>query len=333
MKRRLPLAVLYLLFIPSANAHPFAPGYLELTSSGPQRWQAVFRKPKVGRDSAVRPTWPDHCRATAMPADDDEQRWWLACTERFEAIGVEGFVSGAEEVLVRVVTSSTSVAELYRLTDRRPRIERPTPSIRSTEPKSWPAIGAYFRMGVEHILLGYDHLAFILLLVLWVPSARSAVMHLTLFTLAHSVTLALAALGVVVVAPAPTEAVIALSIAFAAREVARSAVPNARSAVPNARRSAGLSFGFGLLHGLGLAGALTDVGLPPGRQPEALLGFNLGVEGGQLIVVAAILVLTGLLRMNAPKRWLTFRITAAYAVGAFAMYWTGTRIMELSSGA
>ena len=154
-------------------------------------------------------------------------------------------------------------------------------------PTSWLVASTYLRLGVEHILLGFDHLLFVLGLLLLSRSLGALVRTVTAFTAAHSVTLALAALGVLHVAQAPAEAAIALSIVFVAREIAAG---DARFPTLAARRPWVVAALFGLIHGLGFAGALAAIGLPAGEVPLALAAFNAGVELGQLGFVVAVLV-------------------------------------------
>ena len=137
---------------------------------------------------------------------------------------------------------------------------------------------AYFRLGVEHILTGYDHILFLFALILRGGRLRSLLGIVTAFTIAHSVTLALAVLGVVVVPSRIVEPVIALSIAYVALEnIFRKRATSYRWAV---------SFVFGLVHGFGFAGALLELGLPPSGLIGSLVFFNLGVEAGQAMIVA-----------------------------------------------
>ncbi len=150
----------------------------------------------------------------------------------------------------------------------------------------WSVAGTYLSLGVEHILLGIDHLLFVLALLLITRGTWRLVKTVTAFTVAHSITLALATLGFVHVPQAPVEAVIALSIVFVAAEIVR--VRNGRDGIA-ARAPWIVAFTFGLLHGFGFAGALARVGLPEGHIPLALLFFNVGVEVGQLLFIAAVL--------------------------------------------
>ena len=178
-------------------------------------------------------------------------------------------------------------------------------------------------MGVKHILLGIDHLLFVLGLVLIVRSTPRLVKTITAFTLSHSITLALATLGFVHVPQAPVEAVIALSILFLASELARR---NRGESGLTARRPWLVAFSFGLLHGFGFAGALSEVGLPETDIPLALLLFNLGVEAGQLLFVAAVLALLwcGRRLATSAPRWL--QDAPAYAVGSLAAFWLIERV-------
>lgn len=180
----------------------------------------------------------------------------------------------------------------------------------------------YLALGVEHILMGADHLAFVLGLLLLVRGVIPLVKAITAFSVAHSLTLALATLGLVELPPAPVEAAIALSIAFLASEI----VDGRQGKFSLSHRSPWLvAFGFGLLHGLGFAGALREMGLPTPEIPIALLFFNLGVEFGQLIFVAAILLLGAAARpafspyLARTPAW--SGAVPAYSLGTIAMYW------------
>jgi hydrogenase/urease accessory protein HupE len=181
----------------------------------------------------------------------------------------------------------------------------------------------YLGLGIEHILLGIDHLLFVLGLLLIVRGAWMLIKTITAFTLAHSITLALATLGLVRVPAPPVDAAIALSIAFLAAEIV-----HARRGRPGlaARKPWLVAFAFGLLHGLGFAGALTQLGLPPGEVPAALLFFNLGVEIGQLLFVALVLALGWALRQLQVSwpRWAA--PLPAYAIGTLAAFWLIERV-------
>lgn len=176
----------------------------------------------------------------------------------------------------------------------------------------------YMLLGIEHILTGWDHLAFVLTLCL-IASAWRLVRLVSAFTAGHSLTLALAVLGVVRVPVAPTEACIALSIAFIARQAAHG--------IPATRHDAALVFGFGLLHGLGFATALTESGIGASEFLLGLVGFNLGVEVGQLLFVALVIGIAGFGRLVSPPHRRVFAAATAYSVGILGVFWTLQRML------
>jgi hydrogenase/urease accessory protein HupE len=181
---------------------------------------------------------------------------------------------------------------------------------------AWQVAGDYTALGVDHILSGYDHLTFVLALLLIVSGARRLLVTVTSFTLAHSITLAAATLGVMWVPGPPIEATISLSILFLASELVK--VNRGQSSL-TARYPWIVAFTFGLLHGFGFAGALNDIGLPQNEIALALLMFNVGVELGQLMFIAAILVLLMALR-KVRSEW------PAWGIGGIAAFWFIDRV-------
>lgn len=186
----------------------------------------------------------------------------------------------------------------------------------------WPVLTDYGWLGIEHILLGFDHLCFVLALTLLVQGRRRLIATITAFTVAHSLTLGLTTLGLLDVPIAPVEAMIALSIVLVCVECLRPGDSLTR------RAPWLVAFTFGLLHGFGFASALLEVGLPRARLPSALLGFNLGVEIGQLFVV---LLFSGLGALGSRSRWLRDRVPQGliYAMGALAAYWSIERTLAV----
>ena len=178
-------------------------------------------------------------------------------------------------------------------------------------------------LGVDHILSGFDHLTFVLALLLIVSGWRRLLVTVTSFTLAHSITLAAATLGLMWVPGPPVEATIALSILFLASELVK--VNRGESSL-TARYPWVVAFRFGLLHGFGFAGALIEVGLPQNEIPLALLMFNVGVELGQLLFVAAILLLITLLRKVRADWPAWARQLPAYGIGSIAAFWFIERV-------
>jgi hydrogenase/urease accessory protein HupE len=186
--------------------------------------------------------------------------------------------------------------------------------------------GAYLSHGIEHILFGFDHLLFVLGLILIVRNTRMLLLTVTGFTVAHSITLSLATLGIVHVPGPPVEACIALSILLLASEILRRqrGEPSLTAAWP----WWAVAFSFGLLHGLGFASALIDIGLPQGDIPLALLAFNIGVEVGQLAFIAAVLGVIQLAKQFRIPDIFEYRLrtVTAYGVGVVAAFWFVERL-------
>ena len=220
------------------------------------------------------------------------------------------------DALVRLEFAD-GTAWTQRLTAREPSAKVPI------RPSGWSVAAVYFRLGVEHILLGFDHLLFVLSLLLITNGVWRLIKTVSAFTLSHSITLTAATLGFVQVPPAPVEAIIALSIVFVAAEIVKK-----RRGFEGitARAPWVVAFTFGWLHGLGFAGGLSQAGLPPGQVPTALLFFSGGVESGHLLFVAAVI---GLIwagwRVRIPvPRWV--EIVPPYAIGSVAMFWVIQRL-------
>jgi hydrogenase/urease accessory protein HupE len=233
--------------------------------------------------------------------------------QQVRVVGLENTVSDA---LLRITFTDGRSMD-HRLTPAEPQ------ATITGAPSGFGVAGTYLSLGVEHILLGFDHLLFVLGLILLTASTRQLFWAITAFTAAHSITLAAAALGFVHVPAKPVEAVIALSIVFVAAEIihARRGSPSLAAQVPWL-----VAFAFGLLHGFGFASALSEIGMPAGHIPVALLFFNLGVEAGQLLFVAAVLALIAALR----RLWGPLPHWAEpippYLIGTMAMFWVIERV-------
>ncbi len=330
MKRvlMLLLAVAGALLAPAAQAHEVRPGYLELRQTAPDTYDLLFKVPARGEEFrlALYVSLPEGTQDVAAPralfAGGAYVEWRTIRRDgglTGHSIAIEGLSSTFTDVLVRVqdLTGTTQT-------------ERLTPTNPFFAIKAVPGTGevalTYLRLGIEHILGGIDHLLFVLALVILVRDWRRVAITVTAFTVAHSITLAAATLGYVHVPAGPVEATIALSIVLVAVEIV-----NARRGRPSltARWPWLVAFAFGLLHGFGFAGALSEVGLPQHAIPAALLFFNLGVEVGQLAFVALVMALAWWLpravaRLALVGRgWTPARLdtAAAYAIGTVAAYW------------
>jgi hydrogenase/urease accessory protein HupE len=307
-----------------AHGHPFEPPLLSLTEREGAEYDVTFRVPARIASGGLVPVLPP---GTERIGPERRGREGEAMVERFrikvpgglggKAIGTTGSLADADEVLLRIEAHGELV--MGRITPGAGLFAVP----RAPEPLQ--VARTYLALGVEHIVTGLDHLLFVLALVLLAPSLAAVVGTITAFTVAHSLTLALAALDWVALPSPPIEASIALSIVFVARELWLRApgAPPYRVA-----RLWSVAFGFGLLHGLGFAGALAEIGLPQGEVPLALLTFNLGVEVGQLAFVAVILLGSKLVpgRIRAPINALR---VPAYAIGSVASYFFLQRLMAL----
>ncbi|MEJ2604121.1 MAG: HupE/UreJ family protein [Gammaproteobacteria bacterium] len=238
-----------------------------------------------------------------------------------KTIRIEGRAVGVTEVIARLERQDGS-SQVSRLS-----LDEPEFLIEA--PKGMAAVAwSYFVIGVEHILGGIDHLLFVLALLLIVKNMRRLIATVTAFTVAHSITLVAATLGWVHVPGPPVEAIIALSIMFVAAEFihARRGHPGLTERAPWV-----VAFSFGLLHGFGFAGALSEVGLPDNAIPLALFTFNVGVEAGQLVFVGAIVALRWIAARSSLHAGDWLAPATAYGIGSVAAFWTIERIASFWS--
>ncbi len=329
MSRFVLLALACLPFLAApALAHEVRPGYLELKQTGEETYDVLWKVPAAG-DNLRLGIYVRFPEGTVETTEHRGRFVGAAFVERWSVrhpggladrtIHIDGLRTTLTDVLVRVerLDGTTFVS----------RVEPSQPSLVLTaSPTLFAVAGTYFLLGVEHILFGIDHLLFVLALLMLVKGRRRLITTITAFTVAHSVTLAAATLGWVKVPGSPVEAVIALSIVFVAAEIV-----HGQRGQPGftARAPWIVALVFGLLHGFGFAGALHEVGLPGHAIPLALFLFNVGVEVGQLLFVAAVLLFQFIARrpLASAPRWVTS--VPAYAIGAVAMFWTLQRIGSL----
>jgi hydrogenase/urease accessory protein HupE len=325
--RHLIHTVLFLCLANSglALAHESRPAYLEITESQPEVFDITWRRPARGEMVlSMQPVFPKHCEvqgniANYLSSGAHVARWTLQCSGAGlvgHTIYVEGLVQTITDVLVRIqFLDGITTTQIVKPNNAKLTV--------TGAASTWKVISDYFVLGVEHILGGIDHLLFVLCLLLIVKGNWLLVKTITAFTVAHSITLAVATLGLVNVPQAPVEAVIALSILFLAVELVKQQQGKSDLAM---RAPWIVAFIFGLLHGFGFAGALSEVGLPQSDIPLALLMFNVGVEVGQLlfitVVIAAILIwkrFSGLQLVWLPR-------ATAYAIGGLSSFWVLSRI-------
>jgi len=309
----------------SAHAHALAPSLLELRESAGADVSVLWKTPRLqATGSRVRPKLPASCEPVAprIPSRTDGGvafRWSARCGELVGArIGVVGLERSRTDVIVRVE---------FRDGRRWSTVLSPAESDVIIPPRSGrlELAGDYAVVGFEHVISGPDHLLFVLGLLLLISSTRLRIGTISAFTLGHSITLALAALGIVWIPAEGIELAIAASIFALAVELARE--PGAASGW--GRHPWGMAAGFGLLHGFGFAGALERIGLPQADLPLALGAFNLGIEAGQLAFVAFALATMQLIRPIALRAPAVAANIPSYVVGSIAAYWLFDRSAAL----
>jgi hydrogenase/urease accessory protein HupE len=316
------------ILIPTSSswAHEARPAYLEISETAPGRYDVLWRTPLLsGQRLPVVLKLPADVRDVTQPAtrefpDSLVERRLVDAPRGLAGTRIEfpGLQATITDVLVRVQLNGSAYSTTL-VHASQPWIDIPASQTRLS------VAAAYLRHGVEHILFGYDHLLFVLALIMIVRSMRVLLWTVTAFTVAHSITLALATLGVVHVPGPPVEACIALSILLLAAEIVRLRRGEARL---TARWPWVVAFCFGLLHGFGFASALQDIGLPRGDIPLALFSFNVGVELGQLAFIAAVLgtvAVAGRLEFTASIEKYALR-AAPLAIGSLAAFWFFERL-------
>lgn len=314
------LFVLWVVWLPAVwlpgrgHAHEFRPAVLSLSPLADGCFNVEWVPPRtVSGFADVRPVFPPHC------AFDGEV---LACGDAGlrGQLSFHGLAGSNVEVIVQVARADETT-QTETLTGTRATLSLGAGQGPGGAPLqlAW----AYMRLGVEHILAGADHLLFVLGLMLITGFGRTLLWTITAFTVAHSLTLASASLGWWTLPSAPVEACIALSILLVTHEALRGE-PSWTHQRPQV-----VAFTFGLLHGFGFSGALAEIGLPAGQAPLALATFNLGVELGQLAVIALLFAGSTLARRLGEARHAAGRVGLVYAMGTAAAYWTLQRLEAL----
>jgi hydrogenase/urease accessory protein HupE len=327
----LPLVVTVLLLtaIVPSRADEFKPAYLQLTQLDRETYDVLWKVPAIDESTTlkVKPQFPIGTESLTpvrgtFSRGVTVQRWRIRVPEGLDGkpISFSQLSETRIDVLARLVRLDGSV-QLERIMPVSPRF------VAKPRPGSLEVVTTYTLLGIEHILMGFDHLLYVLGMLILVGGWRRIVATMSAFTATHSLTLTAAALGWVHVPQPPVEACIALSILFVAREIVQR--HRGRPGI-TARWPWVVSFTFGLMHGFGFAGALAEVGLPQSSIPMALLFFNVGVEIGQLMFVAAVLTAIAVgwraaqrIRLSPPVS--LWRI-APYAIGAVASFWLVERI-------
>ena len=317
---RVLLDLLALIVSSAGVSHEVRPAFLKLTEldseNSQQRFEASFRQPQIdGRYLGLQ--LQTNCVSTPVSASLTDgaliEVFELDCqNSELEAVAI----AGLERTLIDTLVS----LQLLDGGSRNLLINGDSPSIQLSE--ATPSLPVYFSIGIEHLVFGFDHVLFVIMLLYLVRKPLEILKVVTSFTVAHSLTLALSAFDLMILSPAPVEAIIAGSIVLLAHENL-SKKPSAAKQYP-----AIIAFAFGLLHGLGFAGALAEIGLPESSQLMALFLFNLGLEVGQLGIIATVLLTLAVLRVR--FHHLLYQLPL-YVSGGIASYWFMERSWQILS--
>ena len=317
MRWILPCCLFALVLSPlGAQAHRLAPSLLEVRELSPNRISVLWKNPLLRASGTVlRPILPSHCRPLSEARTSETaaaliQRWELSCQEGGligSELAVEGLAGSGSDVLI----------QLHLLDGRRIRAVASARTPRFTVPpreRALRVVTDYTLLGIEHLASGLEHLLFVTGLLLLVSGGRRILLAVTAFTVGHSLTLALAVLGIASLPATLIELGIAASLVALGVELATTAA-NRR---PHPWLLALL---FGLLHGFGFAGALREAGLPPDAIPLTLFSFNLGIEIGQLAFVALALNTIALARPFLDRIPAAINRVPTYAIGSLGVFW------------
>lgn len=330
LERMLFGVVSVLALVGTVSAHEIRPAYLQIDEMAANRYEVVWRTPILsGMRLPVVIRFSRDVRNVTEPAE----RSLPDSLVETRVIERDGGIAGSRVEFVGLQATITDVlVRVHRLdgTLETNMIHPSQPWIDFAATRSpLAAARVYFVSGFQHILLGIDHLLFVFGLLFIVRSRWMLVKTITAFTVAHSITLAVATLGKVEMPAVPLNATIALSILFLGPEIVR--VWRGQTSF-TIRHPWIVSFAFGLLHGFGFASGLTALGLPQGDIPFALLMFNLGVEAGQLVFVGLILLLIAALKSIEIRLPRSVELMPAYVVGISGAYWTLDRIAAMLGG-
>lgn len=321
--RQLGLLLMLVLSSAVSLAHPMAPGLFAVEQSDDQIYNVEWKLPlKKVTPSQPEPVWPDFCEISGEVTSGTEgtgrvNRFALNCNEPLadSTFAVKGLDSEDAGVLLRIHLQD---GQRYHQM-----LDAAEPEFVVPERQSAMSVLSHYGvLGIEHLIGGIDHVLFILILYLLIGWNRKLLWTVTLFTIGHSLTLSLTVLGIVEFPVWLVESLIAFSIVLAAAEWLRQRPDTLFKRWPGLA-----SGGFGLLHGMGFAGVLNEIGLPPADIPLALASFNIGIELGQLAVlcVAALVHKIALRTLGTlPARWVTL---PGYVLGSLAAFWFWERLI------
>ncbi len=323
--QKLVISFFFILFSLSGRAHEIRPAYLQIIQTSETTYEVFWKVPSMG-DAVpkIQPVFPPFFNIDVLKIPNQIPgsviySYKLSSKEPLQGkiLTIEGLNKTLIDVLVNITYLNGEKVTFMLQPDK-------DSSIIPGETTKIDVIKTYAELGIEHILLGIDHLLFVLALIIITKGKWKILKTITAFTIAHSITLTLAALGIVDFPTPPVEAVIALSIVFLAVEIVKNL--NGKQTLTS-RKPWLVAFTFGLLHGFGFAGALANIGLPQQEIPLALAFFNIGVELGQIAFVLVVLAVIKLLAFK--KNWPVFiKKVPAYAIGSMAVFWMIERMIR-----
>lgn len=324
MKKKL-FILLFLLSISFKGwSHEIRPAYLQIIQTSETTYEVFWKVPSMG-DAVpkIHPVFPPFFTVEELKRPNQISGSVIYSYKISSEKSLQGKILTIEGLNKTLIDALVTVT--YLNGEKVTMMLRPDKdsSIIPGETSTYDVIKTYSKLGIEHILLGIDHLLFVLALIIITMGKWKIIKTITAFTIAHSITLSLAALGYVNFPTPPVEAVIALSIVFLAVEIVK--IQNGKETLTS-KKPWLIAFTFGLLHGFGFAGALSNIGLPQQDIPFALAFFNIGVEIGQIAFVLVVLVFIKLLSYK--KDWPVFiKKVPAYAIGSLAAFWMVERII------
>ena len=320
------ISIFFLLFTLNSWSHEIRPAFLQIIQTSETTYEVFWKVPSMG-DAVpkIHPVFPPSFTVEELKRPNPNQilgsviySYKITSQETLQGkiLTIEGLNKTLIDALVTVAYLNGEKVTLMLQPDK-------DSSIIPGETSTYDVIKTYSKLGIEHILFGIDHLLFVLALIIITRGKWKIIKTITAFTIAHSITLSLAALGLVNFPVPPVEAVIALSIVFLAIEIVKNL--NGQETLTS-KKPWLVAFTFGLLHGFGFAGALANIGLPQQDIPWALAFFNVGVEIGQITFVIVVLAIIKLLSFK--KNWsMTLKRIPPYVIGSLATFWMIERIV------
>ena len=325
IKTLLLIPTLFFISCISLLAHEIRPGFLRIVEKQQNNFEVTWKIPKI--QNKYINIYPSISGGYELLLEKETQL--PDALIRLYSFVSDGPINGEEikiENLEKTLIDVLVQIELYDKTTYSFIVQPSKPSVIIPFEKSfWNVINTYVLLGMKHILLGYDHLLFVLGLILIIPGMTMLIKTITSFTIAHSITLALASFGFINVPGEPIEAIIALSIILLAREVITYYNDGTSLTI---KYPWIVAFIFGLIHGLGFAGALSEIGLPQKSIPAALFTFNIGVELGQILFIFIVIGLIKMIKMFSETVQAQFLRILPYLLGSVAFFWLIERVLS-----